>query len=268
MLGGDGHVGDAHEGVRAGSVDPQLFVRAPDAEGHVHAFRAPDPVALHGAHLLRPAGEAVQPVQQLLGIVRDAHEPLPDLPLFHGCPGAPALAVNHLFVGQHRPVHRVPVHRRLGPIGQPLLQQAGEQPLFPAVVVRVAGGQLPVPVIAEAQPLELGLHVLHVGAGPLGWGNPLFDGGVLRRQAEGVPTHGLQYVLAQHALVAGDHVPDGVVAHMPHVEAPGGVGEHGQAIEFLPGRVFHRLEGSVFFPIAPGRGLDPARVIVVLHGSG
>ncbi len=265
VLGGDGHVGHSHDRVRARGVDAQLLLGALDAELHVDALGAADPVALHGAHLLRPAIEPVDGVEQLLGIVGGAHEPLLDLALLDQRAGAPPPAVDHLLVGQHRLVHRVPVDRRRGAIGQPLLHQPGEQPLLPSVVVRVAGSQLPVPVVAEAQLLELVLHVRHVGLGPPGRRYPMLDGRVLGRQPEGVPPHGLEHVLAQHPLVAGDHVPDGVVTHMPHVQTPGGVGKHGQAVKLLPRRVFHRLEGLVLFPIGLGRCLDLARVIVVLH---
>ena len=93
----------------------------------------------------------------------------------------------------------------------------------------------------------------------------MLDGGVLRRQAEGVPAHGLEDVLAAHTLIAGDDVTDGVVAHMAHVQLPRGIGEHGQAIELLPAGVFHRLEGPGLFPVSLGRRLDGARIVIVWH---
>ena len=130
-----------------------------DPELHVDPLGAPDPVALHGAHLLRPARQAVQGTQQLLGVVRDAHEPLLDLALLHRGPGAPPLAVDDLLVGEHGLIDGVPVDRGRLAVGQALAHQAGEQPLLPPVVVRVAGGQLPVPVVAKPQALQLVLHV-------------------------------------------------------------------------------------------------------------
>ena len=106
-----------------------------------------NPVGLHGAHPFRPAGQLGQIVQQLIGVGGDAQEPLAQLALLHQGPGAPGtpLAV-HLFVGQHRLVHRVPVDGGLLLVGQPRLQKLQKQPLGPAVVVAVAGGQLPIPV--------------------------------------------------------------------------------------------------------------------------
>ena len=93
----------------------------------------------------------------------------------------------------------------------------------------------------------------------------MLDGGVLCRQSKGVPTHGLEDVLAAHALIAGDDIANGVVAHMAHVQLPRGIGKHGQAIELLAVGVFHRLEGLGLFPVGLGRRLDGARIIIVWH---
>ena len=64
---------------------------------------------------------------------------------------------------------------------------------------------------------KLGFHVGDVFVGPLGRGDIVFHRGVFGRHAEGVPTHRLQDVFTEHALVSGDHVTDGVVTHVPHV---------------------------------------------------
>ncbi len=67
---------------------------------------------------------------------------------------------------------------------------------------------------------------------------PPGHGGVLRRQPERVPAHGMEHVEAPHPLVPGHHVPDGVVAHVAHVDAPGRVREHLQHVVLGPGGVF------------------------------
>jgi len=95
-------------------------------------------------------------------------------------------------------------------------------------------------------------------------------------KAEGVPSHRLQHVLAQHALVAADHVGDGVVAHVTHVQRTGRVRQHGKAIILLAGRVFLHLVGALLVPEAlraffhGGRVVTPGfagrLVSVVLHG--
>ena len=61
-------------------------------------------------------------------------------------------------------------------------------------------------------------HVGDVLPRPLRRRHAVGDGGVLGRQAEGVPAHRLQHVVALHAHVARQHVADGVVAHVAHVQ--------------------------------------------------
>ena len=60
MLGGNGHIGSAHQGVGPGGEDPQgtaAVDRVREADAHTVGFA--DPVALHGAHLLRPVAELI-----------------------------------------------------------------------------------------------------------------------------------------------------------------------------------------------------------------
>ena len=265
MLGRDRHEGHAHHGVRPGGVDRQGIAAAGDAELHLDALGTADPVALHGAHLLRPAVEHVQAGEQFLGVVGDLQEPLRDLASLHRRPGTPAPAVDDLLVGEHGLVDGVPVHHGGLLVDQALLEQAGEEPLLPAVVLRVAGRELALPVVTEAELLELAAHVVDVLPGPARRRHAVLDGGVLGRQAEGVPAHGLQDVAALHALVAGDHVTDGVVAHMPHVQPPAGIGKHGEAVVFFPPRVLADPEGTVRLPILPGLGLDLVRSVDAIH---
>ena len=233
VLGRHRHIGDAHQGIGAGGEDLQRLVTLGQAEVHLHPFGAADPVLLHRAHLFGPALELVQVRQQLIGIGGDFHEVLRDLAALDRRIATPATAVDHLLVGQHRHVVGAPVDRRGLLVDQSLVEQLGEQPLFPAVVVGVTGGDLALPVIAETEALQLPAHVVDVLVGPLRRRHVVLDRRVLRRQAEGVPAHRLQHILAQHALVAADHIADGVVAHVAHVQPAAGVGEHGEAVELL-----------------------------------
>ena len=141
-------------------------------------------------------------------------------------------------------------------LGLAFLEQPGEEPLLPAVVLRRTGGQLPLPVIAEAQALQLTAHVVDVLVSPPGRRHLVLDGRPFRRQAEGVPAHGLEHVLPEHALVARDHVPDGVIAHVAHVQATARVGEHGQAIVFFPGLVLQRPKRALLVPLPLDAHLD------------
>jgi hypothetical protein len=70
---------------------------------------------------------------------------------------APAAAVDHLLVGEHGPVDRIPVYLALLAVDEAGLEQVEEQRLLVAVIVRLAGGELAAPVEREAEPLQLRL---------------------------------------------------------------------------------------------------------------
>ena len=197
----------------------------------------------------------------------DAEEPLVQLALLDLAVAAPALPALGLLVGEHGLAGGAPVDRGLRAVGDALLEHPEEEPLVPAVVLGVAGGDLAAPRVAEAQPLELALHARDVVARPLLGVDAALDGRVLRGQAQRVPADRVQDVEAPHALVAGHHVGDAVVADVAHVDVARGVGQHLQAVELGPRRVLRDLEGARLRP-----ALLPARLDlvegVVAHGSG
>ncbi len=237
VFGGDGDVGGAHQGVRTGGEHLQLAGVADGGlvvgEADLHPTRLADPVALHGLHLLRPAGQVVEALQQFLGVGGDLEVVHRDLALLDQRAGAPAAPVDHLLVGEYGLVDRVPVDRAVLAVDHPFFEQAGEQPLLPAVVVRLAGGDLAAPVDRQAEAVQLRLHVGDVVVGPGRRGDVVLHRGVFRRHAERVPAHRLQHVAALHAVVAADHVADGVVAHVAHVQLAARIREHRQAVELL-----------------------------------
>ncbi|KAG0954876.1 hypothetical protein G6F31_013025 [Rhizopus arrhizus] len=272
VLGGDRHEGHAHHGVRAGGEHAQRIqhtaVHVTHIELDLQAFGTADPVALHGLDRFRPALQLIQAVQQFLGVVGDAQEPLWDLALLDQGTGTPAAAVDHLLVGQHGLVDRVPVHHRVAAVGQALAHQPGEHALLVDVVVRTAGGKLARPVDGIAQRLQLAAHVVDVLVGPRRRRGLVLDRGIFRRQAERVPAHGLQHVVPGHALVAADHVTDGVIAHVPHVQRTGRVRKHRQAVVLRLVRSLVDLEGTGGIPEALGGGFNLLRVVGVGFSAG
>ncbi len=172
---------------------------------------------------------------------------------------APAGAVDHLLVGEHGLVGRTPVDRRPPAIGDALLEHAQEQPLVPAVVVGQARGQLAAPGVADAEALQLRLHVGDVVERPGLGMRPVLDRGVLGRQAERVPAERVQHVEALHPLQAGDDVANHVVADVADVGVPRGVREHLEAVELRPRPVDFDLEGA---------GVGPAPLPFLLDGLG
>ena len=76
-----------------------------------------------------------------------------------GVPQRSQQAVDDVLVRDHGLVVRAPVDRSFLPVGQPLLEEAQEQPLGPAVEVGPVRRDLAVPVDRPAQTLHLAAHV-------------------------------------------------------------------------------------------------------------
>ncbi|CSE72995.1 Uncharacterised protein [Shigella sonnei] len=159
----------------------------------------------------------IQIVEQLVSVSSDFDKPLRDLFTFNFGIAAPAAAVDNLFVRQYGLVVRAPVDRRSLLIYQAFFIQLGEEFLFPTVVFRRTGCQLAAPVITKAQHFELVFHIRDVVVRPRCRSGVVFHRRAFRRQTKRVPADRLQDVFAQHTLVAGDHVTDGVVTYVAHV---------------------------------------------------
>ena len=248
MVGGDGAERRAENGVLTGGVNFKPVVAVLQIEEHARAFGPADPVFLHQADPIGPTLQILQGVQKVVGVTGNAQEPLAQLPFFNLGARAPALAVDHLLVGQHGLFHRVPVDPRFLTIRQASLQKIEKHLLFVAVIAGLAGGQFARPVIGKAHAFELLAHGLDVALGPLGGRHVILDGGVFRRQTKGVPPHGVQHVEPARLFVAGHQIAQRVIAHMTHVNAPGRIREHFQHIVFRAGRIFGNLEATTLIP--------------------
>ena len=113
-----------------------------------------------------------------------------------------------------------------------MLVHLEEDPLCPAVVIRVGRIDDAVPIEAVAEHFELAGKVLDVPLGDDGGMDMVLDGEVFRRQAEGVKADGVQDIVALHALFAADNVHRRERARMADVKAGGGgVREFDQAVE-------------------------------------
>jgi hypothetical protein len=280
MLGRHGAEGHAHDGVGArredvhAAVADQRAVGAADVvrEGEAHALALADPVLLHQAHALGPAGQVVgssgsfTPAQQLVGVLRDLQVVARDLALLDGAPLRQPRPSIDLLVGQHGLVDRVPVDDLGAALGDAGFQHLQEQPLVPLVVLGVAGGDLAAPVDRQAHGLHLALHVGDVVVGPLGRRHLVLHRRVLGRQAEGVPAHRHQHVHALHAQLARQHVVDGVVAHMAHVQLAAGVGQHRAGVELrLAGILGDAVGVARRSQWALGRGFDLGGGVFLVH---
>jgi len=174
-----------------------------------------------------------------------------------------AHASDHLLVGQHRSQRRAPIDRSLRLVGEamrvavgshggiaprrdvggdrqfgdrtPLLERGiepgveedQEDPLRPADILRIGGGQFPLPVVAEAEHLQLATEGVDVALRALAGRSAGANGILLRRESEGVEPHRVHHACPPHPLETGDDVGGRVTFGMPHVQPiPAGVGEH------------------------------------------
>ena len=137
---------------------------------------------------------------------------------------------------------RAPVHRRTPSVCEAPLEHPDEQPLIPLVVLGVARGELALPGVADAEPLELSLHVRDVAARRHLRMNAALDGSVFGREAERIPSERMQHVVAAHPLGPRNDVADDVVADVAHVCVTRRVREHLEAIELRTRRVLGHLE--------------------------
>jgi len=133
-----------------------------------------------------------------------------------------------------------PVHRRGSAVGQALTIEHQEEKLVPAVVGRIGGVDLAVPVVGTAQQIQLVAvigRILPCTVRRVGLPHHRF---ILSRQAKGVPSHGMQHSLTLHPVEARDDIGSHVVAPVTDAQ-PGArwVREEVQAVEGarLGGRV-------------------------------
>ena len=229
------------------------------------AFGASDPVALHEPHLVGPARQRLQRLQQLVGKAGDAKKPLGEPALLDQRARAPAAPVHDLLVGEHRAVDGIPVDPRLLSLDQPGLEKVEEQRLLVRVIAGVAGGELALPIDREPHQPQLPAHRRDVRVGPLGGMNAALERRVFRRQAEGVPAHGMEDVEASGPLVARHDVAHRVVAHVAHMDAARGVGEHLQDVIARASIAAFRPEQPRVLPGSLPLGFDRLCVVTLTH---
>ena len=249
VLGRDHRVGDAESRVGAGGEDPEGAARvARQGQVKLDALAAADPVALHRLDPLGPL-EGVDVVEELLGVVGDLEEPLLQVAPLHQVarPVAGAVRVD-LLVGQDRRAPGAPVDRRLGAVGQTGLEELEEDGLGPLHVARVVAEDLTAPVVDGAEAAHRVLELGHARVGEEARVAAGLDGGVLRRQTEGVEAEGGEDRLAPHGLVANHQVTEGVVADVALVRGTRGVGVHAQGEVALARVVVVDLVGALVEP--------------------
>ena len=97
----------------------------------------------------------------------------------------------------------------------------------------------------------------------------VLDGGVLGRQSECVPAHGMKYVVALHPHVARQGIANGVVAHVSHVQLARRIGQHLQHVILFAraGWGLGTIEIGILGPAIGPLLLDRLRVVPVEAGT-
>ena len=227
---GVGHA-EARVGPRREDPEDELLVPGPDdLEVEFDAFGSSDPVALHGLDPLGPV-QGVERVEELVDVGGGAEEPLLELALDDQVTGALAGPVREdLLVGQDGLATRAPIDRSQSSVGEAGFEQPEEDDLVPPDVRGVVTPHLPSPVVDGAQALDAGLELGDAGLGEAPGMFAGADGGVFRRQAEGVETQWRQDGKALHGAVTHEQVPEGVVPDVALVGGPARVGVHAQDV--------------------------------------
>lgn len=73
----------------------------------------------------------------------------------------------------------------------------------------------PRPVKTSIHQLQLLSHPSHVVGGPLGGINTPFNGGILSRKPERIPTHGEQNIASLQGMIASYDIGNGIYPKMP-----------------------------------------------------
>ena len=298
MLGGENHVSGAEERVGAGGVDGE-FITAFEREIHEGAFGASNPIFLQELDRIGPV-EGVESVEQTFGERGDAEHPLAHRSALDGKAADFAFAIDDFFVGEHGAEFGAPVDGHFGDVGEadaiqvrarvggdgfgavgggvePRVVNLQEDPLGPADVVGVGGVDLARPVVAEADAVELFFETGSVVGGGDGGVLSGFDRVLFGGQAEGVPAHRVENVVAAHAVPAGEDIGGGVTLGVPDVKAfAARVGKHVEHVVLRLGGIEVWLagvgsaEGCGFGPVLLPLGFElRERVLFALarHGA-
>ena len=267
MLRREHHERHAEDRVGAGGEEADLLARmAVHGKGEFRALGASDPVALHQLDRLGPI-DPLEVVEQAVGVGGDLEEPLLEVLLGDRRVGVPpAASVDHLLVGQDGAALLAPPLRADGAVGESALEHQQEEPLRPAVVLGGGGIDFARPVVGASDQLQLSLEVSGVARNGLLGMQPLEQGVVLGRQAEGVPAHRVQHVVTGHPLVAADHVAGNVVVQMADGEAVARrIGEHLEHVELWPFAILAREVEVGAVPFGLPVRLDFPGLVAFVH---
>ncbi len=217
MLRRNNHIGSAKQSVRPGGINGQRIAGS-GAKIHLRTGGTSNPVDLRG---LDPVDiiDFFQIIDQPLRIGGNLQHPLALDLMDNFRSTAFAHAADHLFIGQYTFAGCTPVNGHLFFIGQALFKQLQEDPLGPFVIVGIGRVDFPVPVKRKAQAFQLAFEPIDILLGHDLRMNMIFNGKILSRKAECVPSHGIQNIVALHPPFSGNNIQRRIGAGMPYMQA-------------------------------------------------
>jgi hypothetical protein len=176
------------------------------------------------------------------------------------------MSVDHLLVGEHGLIDRIPIDQAFAPVGEIESEQIEKQRLLLAVILGIAGRELPVPIDRESDRSQCGAHRLDVAVRPRRRTDVPVARRVLRRQSERVPAHRMQHHETARPLGARDQIADRVIPDVTHVDAPGRIRKHVERVIGARSRRRHvgNRETAAFRPHRLPARFDPLGVIPTL----
>src|SRR6185369_15945184 len=105
------------------------------------------------------------------------------------------------------------------------------------------------PGVTDSQSLHLTAHVRNVFLGPIAWIHAALDRSLFGRLAKTVPADRVENVEPLQAFVPGERIPNGVVAHVAHVQEARRVRQHLKTIKLRARVVFSNLKRFSFLPM-------------------
>ena len=177
----------------------------------------------------------------------------------------PALgfAVNHLFIGKHRPEFRTPPHGLLRNARQTAFKKLKKNPLRPAVKFRIGGIHFARPIDAQADALHLLFKSIDVVLRIDGRMNAGRNRILFRRQPERIPSHRMQNIEPAGFFIPTDNVGCRVALDMPDVQPRRRrVRKHVQNPVFRLRNILRCPKRLMFLPIRLPTGFDGFKIVI------
>jgi hypothetical protein len=91
------------------------------------------------------------------------------------------------------------------------------------------------------------------------------NGSIFCGHTEGIPSDGMDDIQSFHEFMTGNHIHDGKIPNMSHVNAARGIRIHFQAIAFRSLRIVVGFKDVFFLPDLLPLPFDPVEIVGVFH---